>query len=117
MWWRVLHNTAEQCTLVPDAPTAFTSEEGWKLDNIDTPIVMSAVAALKALGCRVVVFLDPNSTVVPRVQGTGADGVEIYTGSYAAAHHRGQSAAALKAWVDTARAADRDGLVVNAATT
>lgn len=35
----------EQCTLVPDAPTAFTSEEGWKLDNTDAPVVASAVAA------------------------------------------------------------------------
>ena len=104
----------EQCTLVPDAPTAFTSEESWKLDNTDTSIVMSAVAALKALDCRVVVFLDPNPNVVSRVPGTGAHGVEIYTGLYAAAHRRGQSAAALKAWVDTARAADRKGLVINA---
>lgn len=61
-----------------------------------------------------VVFLDPNPNVVPRVAGTGADGVEIYTGSYAAAHRGGQSAAALKAWVDTAWAAEREGLVVNA---
>jgi len=29
----------EQCTLVPDAPTAFSSEEGWKLDDNDTQIV------------------------------------------------------------------------------
>jgi pyridoxine 5-phosphate synthase len=39
----------EQCTLVPDAPTAFTSEEGWKLNNDDVPLVSSAVAALKTI--------------------------------------------------------------------
>src|SRR5262249_9503793 len=34
----------EQCTLVPDAPGAFTSEEGWKLDNRDMPVVAPFVA-------------------------------------------------------------------------
>ena len=38
----------EQCTLVPDAADAFTSEEGWKLGNHDTPLVTAAVAAYKA---------------------------------------------------------------------
>jgi pyridoxine 5-phosphate synthase len=33
----------EQCTLVPDAPDTFTSQEGWKLDNHDTGMVSSAV--------------------------------------------------------------------------
>lgn len=73
----------EQCTLVPDSPAAFTSEEGWKLNNHDNPIVTSAVPALKAAGCRVILFIDPDPLVVPRVPGTRADGVEIYTGSYA----------------------------------
>src|SRR6266851_2582516 len=57
---------AEQCTLVPDLPGAFTSEEGWKLDNRDTPIVKPAVAELKRLGCRVILFLDPDPGVVAR---------------------------------------------------
>lgn len=57
----------EQCTLVPDAPTAFTSEEGWKLDNRNMPVINSAVAALKAFGCRVVVFINPDPSVVSRV--------------------------------------------------
>src|SRR6266481_6984324 len=46
----------EQCTLVPDPPGAFTSEEGWKLDNRDVPLVNQAVAELKRLGCRVILF-------------------------------------------------------------
>ncbi|HEY2572114.1 MAG TPA: pyridoxine 5'-phosphate synthase, partial [Solirubrobacteraceae bacterium] len=46
----------EQCTLVPDAPGAFTSEEGWKLDNRDTPLVNAFVADLKKLGCRAILF-------------------------------------------------------------
>jgi pyridoxine 5-phosphate synthase len=104
----------EQCTLVPDGPGVLTSEEGWKLGNEDMPLVRSAVAALRALGCRVILFVDPDPGVVARVPATGAAGVEIYTGTYAAAFRRGQSAAELQACADTAAAAVAEGLVVNA---
>jgi pyridoxine 5-phosphate synthase len=104
----------EQCTLVPDPPGAFTSEEGWRLDNRDAPLVNSAVAALKGLGCRVILFVDPDPGVVERVPGTGADGIEIYTGSYAAAFRAGNAAAELAACAATAARAAALGLVVNA---
>jgi pyridoxine 5-phosphate synthase len=104
----------EQCTLVPDPPGAFTSEEGWKLDNRDTPLVNPAVAALKGLGCRVILFVDPDPGVVERVPGTGADGIEIYTGAYAAAFRAGNAAAELAACAATAARAAALGLVVNA---
>jgi pyridoxine 5-phosphate synthase len=104
----------EQCTLVPDPPGAFTSEEGWKLDNRDVPEVNKAVAELKRLGCRVILFVDPDPSVVDRVPGTGADGIEIYTGAYSAAFRAGDSAKELRACVETAARARRCGLVVNA---
>jgi len=104
----------EQCTLVPDPPGAFTSEEGWKLDNRDTPLVNPAVAALKRLGCRVILFVDPDPGVVERVPGTGADGIEIYTGTYAAAFRAGNAGAELAACAATAARAAGLGLVVNA---
>jgi pyridoxine 5-phosphate synthase len=104
----------EQCTLVPDPPGAFTSEEGWKLDNRDTPVVKPAIAELKRLGCRVILFLDPDPAIVERVPGSGADGIEIYTGTYAAAFRAGNSAMELEACAATAAAAREHGLVVNA---
>jgi pyridoxine 5-phosphate synthase len=104
----------EQCTLVPDPPGAFTSEEGWKLGNEDMPLVRSAVGALQALGCRVILFVDPDPTMVGRVPASGAAGIEIYTGTYAAAFRDGNGAAALRACADTAAAAAALGLVVNA---
>src|SRR5438132_255362 len=104
----------EQCTLVPDAPAAFTSEEGWKLDNRDSHIVNPAVAELKRLGCRVILFVDPDPGVVERVPGSGADGIEIYTGTYAGACRAGNAAAELKACAATAAHAAALGLVVNA---
>jgi pyridoxine 5-phosphate synthase len=104
----------EQCTLVPDAPGVLTSEEGWKLGNEDTPLVVGAVARLKHIGARVVLFVDPDPTVVNRVPGTGADGIEIYTGTYAAACRAGNAAGELAACADTAARAAACGLTVNA---
>ena len=104
----------EQCTLVPDAPDAFTSEEGWHLRGDQMATASASVAAYKALGCRVVLFIDPDPAVPERAKQAGADGVEIYTGSYAAAFTAGQHAALLSAIGDTARRARDLGLVVNA---
>lgn len=104
----------EQCTLVPDSPEAFTSEEGWKLNPAEMALARPAIAAIKALGCRVILFTDPDPAVVPRAVEAGADGIEIYTGSYAAAFHHGTHAALLSAIAATAGAARDAGLVVNA---
>jgi len=104
----------EQCTLVPDPPGAFTSEEGWQLGAADAPLVNPAVAALKELGCRVILFVDPDPGVVERMPATGADGIEIYTGTYAAAARAGNAAAELAACAATAARAAALGLVVNA---
>jgi pyridoxine 5-phosphate synthase len=103
----------EQCTLVPDSPTAFTSEEGWKLDDHDRTIVSDAVSALKSMGCRVIVFVDPDAGVVERVPNTGADGIEIYTGTYAAATRTGFPDTQLRACAAAAQTAADRRLVVN----
>src|ERR1700752_317265 len=103
----------EQCTLVPDSPDAFTSEEGWKLAAAQPRLVDAALNELKPLGCRVVLFIDPDSAAVAPVHNTGADGIEIYTGSYAAAFRHGDHAALLRACAAAAERATELGLVVN----
>ena len=105
---------AEQCTLVPDAPDTFTSEEGWRLDGDAGALVRGAVARLKRSGCRAVVFVDPDPVAVERAAAAGADGVEIYTGGYAAAFARGEFGPALDACAEAARRAADLGLLVNA---
>lgn len=106
--------TPEQCTLVPDAPDVLTSEEGWKLSPEERRQVDPVISALKAMGCRVILFVDPDNTaVVERVRDTGADGIEIYTGSYAAAFRAGNPDALLQACAATASRAAGLGLVVN----
>lgn len=112
---RILQDTRpEQATLVPDAPDAFTSEEGWKLDTAEAALATPAIAAMKALGCRVILFIDPDPGVIPRAKAVGADGVEIYTGAYAAAFRDGRHQPILDQIAAAARAARDAGLVVNA---
>jgi pyridoxine 5-phosphate synthase len=103
----------EQCTLVPDAADAFTSESGWRLDVRELPLLRTAIATAKEAGCRVILFVDPDPAIVARVPETGADGIEIYTGTYAAAARAGDPASALKACAETARRAADLGLAVN----
>jgi len=104
----------EQCTLVPDAPDAFTSEKGWDLAGDQMRLARPAIVVLKALGARVILFIDPDPAVLDRIVEAGAEGVEIYTGAYAAAFRAGGSGALLDACAETARQAQARGLVVNA---
>jgi pyridoxine 5-phosphate synthase len=103
----------EQCTLVPDDPTAFTSEEGWKLDNHDSRLVASAVPAFARLGCRVILFIDPDPLVIARIVPTGAAGVEIYTGSYAGEFRAQGPGKYFRDTVAAAQAAQAAGMRIN----
>ncbi len=104
----------EQVTLVPDAPDAFTSEAGWRLDAAERTLAAPAVLAIKRLGCRVILFIDPDPAVIERVRDIGADGVEIYTGRFAAAFRDANHAPILAQIAATAQAAQAAELVVNA---
>ena len=103
----------EQCTLVPDSPEAFTSEEGWKLDAGQHRLVDAALNRLKPLGCRVILFVDPDPAAVAPVHNIGADGIEIYTGSYASAFRQGDHSALLRACAEAANRAAELRLVVD----
>jgi pyridoxine 5-phosphate synthase len=104
----------EQTTLVPDAPDAFTSDEGWHLDPAQAALATPFIAATKALGGRVILFIDPEPDVIPRVRAAGADGIEIFTGPYAAAFKASTHGPTLEKIAATAQAAKAAGLVVNA---
>jgi pyridoxine 5-phosphate synthase len=103
----------EQCTLVPDAADVLTSEEGWKLSAEDRRLLDPVIPALKAMRSRVILFVDPDASIVERVRDAGADGIEIYTGSYAAAFRVGSPQALLQGCAATAARAAELGLVVN----
>lgn len=110
-----------QATLVPDADGQVTSDHGFDFAS-DTGGLRAHVAALKALGCRVSLFVDADAqaAALPAGRGVeqaavvGADRVELYTGPYAEAHALGEAAAVLPAFARVAARARAAGLGVNA---
>lgn len=102
-----------QVTLVPDGDGQITSDHGFDLPR-DIAILRPLVDELRGIGCRVSVFVDAGSTDFAQAASIGIERVEIYTGPYAMAFARGKPASALAACVETARAAQRAGLGVNA---
>ena len=102
-----------QATLVPDGDAQLTSDHGFDFSADPGPL-REVVGALKALGCRVSLFVDAGDPDVARAAEVGADRVELYTGPYAAAHAGGDPRRALADCVDTARRAREAGLGVNA---
>ena len=72
----------EQCTLVPDSPDAFTSEEGWKLEPRRCALARPHRGGEGAGLPRHPVHRSRSGGRDAGAR-SGADGVEIYTGGYA----------------------------------
>ena len=107
----------QQATLVPDAREAVTSNHGWNLLELDAAsraALARSVTELKALGCRVSLFLDPVVGMMPLARELGADRVELYTEPYAAAAATGRAAESIALYGRAAAAARAAGLGVNA---
>lgn len=102
-----------QCTLVPDDPSAFTSDHGWNLAK-DAERLLPVVEELRALGVRVSLFMDPDASAMASARQVGADRVELYTEPYAAAFGTPAQARELERYAASARAARDAGLGVNA---
>jgi len=103
-----------QATLVPDPPEVLTSNAGWRFDRVDRPWLSEAVTRLRAAGCRVSLFLDPDPREVEGARAAGADRVELYTEAYARAYPTPRRDEVFAAYRDTARRATEAGLGVNA---
>jgi len=103
----------QQCTLVPDDPGAFTSDHGWNLDRYGGRL-RPVVAALKALGIRVSLFMDADPAAMAAAAATGADRVELYTEPYAAAFGKAGERDTLERYAAASRSAQLAGLGVNA---
>lgn len=103
----------EQVTLVPDSDDQITSDHGFSIRK-DGQRLRPLIAELKALGCRVSLFMDANSIEIAEVAALGADRIEIYTGPYAEAFASGRYAQALADCAQAGRVAAAAGLGVNA---
>ncbi len=106
-----------QATLVPDAREAFTSNHGWNLAELggeELAALETAIGRLRALGCRVSLFLDPLAELMPLAKKLGTDRVELYTEPYGAAFAEGRAAPTTARYAAAAAAAQANGLGVNA---
>jgi len=108
----VLDVAPDQVTLVPDSPEAITSNAGWDA-RANEKFLMEVIARFKAKGIRTSIFLDPDPAMVPYAAKCGADRIELYTEGYAA-RYEADPAAALAPYLETAIAAQHNGLGVNA---
>ncbi len=102
-----------QVTLVPDSDGQLTSDHGFDLAQ-DMERLRNVVGDLRALGCRVSLFVDAAPQDFAAMLALGVQRIEIYTGPYAQAFAEGRPAAALAACADAARRAQQAGLAVNA---
>lgn len=103
-----------QCTLVPDAREAFTSNHGWDLTSSDNQSRLKPlIERIRQLGCRVSLFMDPVPEAMETAKLLGADRIELYTEPYAAAFAAGD-ARAVDAYRETAKRAHELGLGINA---
>jgi len=103
-----------QCTLVPDAAEAFTSDHGWNLAE-HARRLSPIIRELQALGIRVSLFMDADDlTQIERASEIVADRIELYTEPYAMAFRNGEAETLLPIYALAAKKAQELGLGVNA---
>jgi pyridoxine 5-phosphate synthase len=102
-----------QVTFVPDSESQFTSDHGWTFPQ-DAARLKPLIDEAQALGVRVSLFMDPIPEQMAAAKAVGADRVELYTETYAAAYGTPEQAKMLAAFKATAEAALAVGLGINA---
>lgn len=108
----VLEHQPDQATLVPDKPNAITSNAGYNtIEQADD--LRPLVKRLQDADIRVSIFIDPDPEMAEGAAKLKADRVELYTGPYAAQFLENKNEA-IRPYVETAKAAYRLGLGVNA---
>lgn len=102
-----------QCTLVPDAPNTFTSDQGWDAVK-DAKRLAPIIDELQGLGIRVSLFMDPDPEQIRGIGALGADRIELYTEPYAAGFAQGNVDQIFDQFAQAAQIAQELGLGVNA---
>ena len=109
----VLVNKPTQVTLVPDVRGQLTSNHGWNtIANQD--YLKEIIAAFKAEGIRVSIFVDADIKMIEGAKETGTDRIELYTESYARQFAIGNKQLAIEPFIAAAKKANELGLGINA---
>lgn|SRR5690606_1196377 len=101
-----------QCTLVPDAEDAITSNAGWDTRK-HLEYLREIIAFLQEKGIRTSIFVDPVPEMIRYAAETGTDRVELYTEPYAKGYVT-NPAEAIKPYLEAARLGASLGLEINA---
>ena len=108
----VLKVKPAQCTLVPDAPQAITSNAGW--DTIkNKEFLQNIIAELRKEGIRSSIFVDPDLAMIEGAAAIGTDRIELYTEAYATGFHKNREEV-IKPYLEAAKLAHSLGLGINA---
>jgi pyridoxine 5-phosphate synthase len=108
----VLKVKPEQVTLVPDAPDAITSNEGWDtITHFD--LLVEVIEQFSAVGIRTSLFIGTDLEKIEFAAKTGADRIELYTEPFALDYPKDKEAA-IAPFVEAAKLARKLGLGVNA---
>lgn len=108
----VLEVVPAQVTLVPDAPDAITSNNGWDTrKNLD--YLKSMVETFHKKDIRVSIFLNPDVEMVRYAKETGTDRIEFYTEAYAREYATDRKKA-IEPYLKAAIEAQKLGLGINA---
>jgi pyridoxine 5-phosphate synthase len=103
----------QQCTFVPDSAEQATSDHGWDLAR-DGVRLAPLIDEARRLGIRVSLFMDADGAAMAAARAIGADRIELYTEPYARAHGTPAAAGSLAGFAAAARAAQGEGLGINA---
>ena len=108
----VIEVRPDQVTLVPDSPSAVTSNAGW--DVIANEAFLRGICArLREAGIRSSIFVDADPDQVRKAAEVGADRVELYTKPYAD-NYATDPAAAVVPFVKASQTALEIGIGLNA---
>ncbi len=102
-----------QCTLVPDAVGALTSDHGWDLVAQGARL-QPLIREFQELGIRVSLFMEPDASQIQEARAIGTDRIELYTESYATAWGTDREPEVLNRFVHAATVAQALGVGVNA---
>jgi pyridoxine 5-phosphate synthase len=102
-----------QCTLVPDAVGALTSDHGWDLFAQGMRL-QPLIREFQELGIRVSLFMEPDAAQIREARSIGTDRIELYTESYASACGTDREPEILHRFVRAATVAQELGVGVNA---
>jgi pyridoxine 5-phosphate synthase len=106
----------DQATLVPDPPSALTSDAGWRV-NENRDFLANVCLILKQCGVRSSLFIDParcNDQEFAALASAKCDRIELYTESFSLHHGTKGQDSILGSYVTAAERARDMGLGINA---